>query len=97
MAHALAANFGQRDFHTAFFADHAAMLQALVFAAQAFVVFDRPENFRAKQAIAFRFESAVVDGFRLLDFAIRPRANLLRAGKPDLDRIEFFFLRDLLE
>ena len=41
--------------------------------------------------------SPVVDGFRLFDLTIRPRADLLRRGETGLDRVEFFFLRDLLE
>ena len=72
VAHALAAHFGLRDFNAAFFADHAAMLQAFVFAAQAFVVLDRAKNFGAKQAITLRLEGAVVDRLWFFDFAKRP-------------------------
>ncbi len=97
MPHALAAHLGQRDFDAAFFADHAAVLEALVFAAQAFVILDRPEYLRAEQPVALRLEGAVVDGFRLLDFAVGPRADLFRRCKTDLDRVEFFLLCDLFE
>ena len=72
VAHALAAHLGQRDFGAALFADDAAMLHALVLAAEAFVVLDRPEDGRAEQAVTLRFERAVVDGFGLLHFAERP-------------------------
>ena len=72
MAHALAAHLGQRDFDAAFFADDAAELHPLVFAAEAFVVLDRTKNARAEQAVAFRLERTIIDGFRLLDLAVRP-------------------------
>ena len=41
VAHALAAHLGLRHFDAALLADHAAVLQALVLAAQALVVLDR--------------------------------------------------------
>ena len=97
MPHALAPDLGQSHFHTAFFADHTAMLEALVLAAQAFIVLHRPEDLGAEQTVAFRLEGAVIDGFRLLDFAVGPGADLFRGSQTDLDRIEFFLLCDLLE
>src|SRR5215467_2551096 len=54
-------------------------LRALVLAAQALVVLDRAEDARAEQAVAFRLERAVVDRLRLLDLAVGPRKNLIRA------------------
>ena len=69
VAHALAAHLGQRDFNAALFADHATVLQALVLAAQALVVLDRPENLGAKKSVTLGLERAVVDGLRLFDFA----------------------------
>ena len=44
VAHAVAAHFGLGDFNTAFFKDDSAMLEAFVFATQAFIVLDRSEN-----------------------------------------------------
>ena len=70
MPHALAAHFGERYFHAAFFAGYAFEFQAFVFAAQAFVVFYRTENFGAEQAVALGFERAVVNGFGLFHFAV---------------------------
>ena len=78
MAHALAPDPRQRHFDRALFADDALVLHALVLAAQALVILDRPENARAEQAVALGLEGAVVDGLRLLDFAVGPRQNLLR-------------------
>ena len=97
VAHALAAHLGQRHFDAALLADDAAVLQALVLAAQALVVLDRPEDLGAEETVALRLERAVVDRLRLLHFAVRPRADLLRRREADLDRVELFFLRDLLE
>ena len=88
VAHALAAHLGQRDFHAALLADHAAVLHALVLAAQALVVLDRPEDRGAEQAVALGLERAVVDGLGLLHFAVGPRADQVRRRQRDLDRVE---------
>ena len=91
MAHALAAYFGKGNFHTAFLTGYAFKLQSLIFAAQAFVVFYWAKDFGAEQTIALRLKGTVVDGFRLLDFAVRPRADGFGRGNADFDGIEFFF------
>jgi hypothetical protein len=97
VAHALAAHLRQRHLDAALLADHAAVLEALVLAAQALVVLDRPEDLGAEQTVPLRLEGAVVDGLRLLHLAVGPRADLLGRGEPDLDRVEFLVLLDLLE
>ena len=58
------------DFDAALVADHAAVLHALVFAAETLPVGDRTEDLRAEQAVALRFEGAVVDRLRLLDLSV---------------------------
>src|SRR5690606_5623592 len=85
VTHAFTADFGDRDFDAALLADDATMLQALVLAAQALVVFDRPEDFRAEQTVALGLERAIVDGLGLADFTVRPRADFLGRGDADLD------------
>ena len=78
MAHTLATDLLQRYFNTTFFADNAAILHALIFAAQAFVVFDRAKDTRAEQTVAFWFERTVVDG---LGFLISPNDHdRIRSG-----------------
>src|SRR5690606_1963757 len=72
----------------ALLADDAAILHALVLAAQALVILDRPEDPGAEQPVPFRLERPVVDRFRLLDLAIGPGPDALRAGDLDLDLIE---------
>jgi hypothetical protein len=69
VAHALAPHARQRHFNAALLAGHAAILDALVLAAQALVILDRPEDAGAEQAVALRLERAVVDRLRLLDLA----------------------------
>src|SRR6195256_1707193 len=88
MAHALAPHARQRDLDRAFLADDALVLHALVLAAQALVVLDRPKDARAEQAIALGLERAVVDGLRLLDLAVRPGQNLFRARNRNPDLVE---------
>src|ERR1700730_8036440 len=72
VAHALAPHPRQRHLDAALFANDTLVLHALVLAAQALVVLDRPEDARAEQSIAFGLEGAVVDGLGLLDLAIGP-------------------------
>ena len=88
VAQTLAANTGQRDFDAALVADHAAVLHALVLAAQALPIGDRSEDAGAEQAVALRLEGAVVDGFGLGDFAVGPAADFFRGGQTDSNRIE---------
>ena len=88
VAHALAAHLAHRHFDAALVADHAAVLHALVLAAQALPVGDRAKDAGAEQAVALRLEGAVVDGFRLGDLAMRPAADLLRRGQHDADGVE---------
>jgi len=97
VTHALAPNFGERHFDAALLADHAAVLEPLVLAAQALVVLHRPEDLGAEEAVTLRLEGPVVDRLRLLHLAVRPRADLLGRSEPGLDRVELFFLSDLLE
>ncbi len=97
VTHALATHFGLCDFNAALLADHAAVLETLVLAAQAFVVFDRAKNLGTKQTIALRLEGTVVDGFWLFHFAERPRTDLLGRCQADADRIEVVIGRELLE
>ena len=81
VAEALAADFGDGDFDAALVADDAAVLHALVLAAETLPVGDGAEDAGAEEAVALRLEGAVVDGFRLGDFAMRPAANLFRRGE----------------
>src|ERR1700682_2863477 len=64
------------------------MLHALVLAAQALPVGNRAEDAGAEQAVALRFEGAVVDGLRLGDLAVRPAPDFFRRRQTDADGIE---------
>src|SRR5215469_10130565 len=88
MAEALAPHFAERNFDTALVADDSAMLHAFVFPAQALPVRDGTEYLRAEQAVTFRLEGAVIDGFRLGDFAVRPGTELFRTCKAYSDEIK---------
>ena len=95
--HALATHFGLGDFNATLLADHTTVLQTLVLTAQAFVIFDRSENFGAKQTIALRLERAVVNGFWFFNFTKRPRTDLLGRGHADFDGIEMLIGRELFK
>src|SRR3974390_1893069 len=88
VAEALTAHLGEGYLHTALVADHAAVLHALVLAAETLPVGYRPEDARAEQAIALRLEGAVVDGLRFGDFPVRPTANLLGRSQADANGVE---------
>ena len=97
VAHAFTAHFGLGDFNATLLANHATVFQAFVFAAQAFVVLDGAKNLGAKQAVALGLESAVVDGFRLFDFAKRPGTDFLWGSQSNFDGIKMLIGRELLE
>jgi hypothetical protein len=78
VAHALPAHLGLNHLDATLLTDHATVLHALVLAAVALVVLDRPEDLGAEEPVAFRLEGPVVDRLRLLDFAVRPLPDLVR-------------------
>src|SRR3954451_1998061 len=88
MTQPFAAHAGKRYLHAALIADYSAMLHALILAAQTLPVRYRAEDAGAEQAVALGLERAVVDGFRLCDFAMRPAPDFFRRGQTDSDRIE---------
>src|SRR5579864_2787374 len=95
--HAVAAHLRERHLDAALLADDAAVLHALILAAQALVVLDRTEDAGAEQPVPLRLERPVVDRLRLLDLAERPGADALRARDRDLDPIEALRPRHLTE
>src|SRR5882757_6080177 len=88
MTQPLTTDFRQRDFHTALVADDSAMLHALVLAAETLPVRDRAKNAGAEQAIALRLEGAIVNGFRLGYFPMRPAPDLLRRRQTDSNGVK---------
>ena len=88
VAHALAAHLGETHLHAALLANHAAVLQALVFAAKALVILHRAEDASAEQAVPLRLLRPIVDRFGLADLSVRPRPHHLRRGEADLQGVE---------
>src|SRR5713101_5361029 len=95
MTHTVAPNLGEGHFDATLLADDAAIFHALVLAAQALVILDRPEDPGAKQAVAFGLERPVIDRLRFLDLAIGPGVDPLRASDRDADLIEALRPADL--
>ena len=89
MTHAITADLGQGDFNATLLTDHTTVLEALVLAAQALIVFGRPEDARTEQTVALRLERTIVNGLRLFDFTERPRADHFRRCQTDSQRVEF--------
>ena len=88
MPQPLTTNLGLNNLDPALFADHAPVLHALVLAAVALVVLDRPENLGTEQAVPLGLEGPVVDGLRLLDLTVRPFPDLVRRGQGYLHLVE---------
>ena len=80
VAHTFAAHARAGDFHTAAFAHDALEAHALVLAARALPVTGRAEDLLAEQTVLLRLEGTVIDGFRLLDLAIAPAADVVGGG-----------------
>jgi hypothetical protein len=78
VTHAVAAHLGLRDFDAALLADDAAVLQALVLAAQALVVLDRPEDLGAEELMVSGFFTSPNDQLRIFSGDARP---ILMASK----------------
>ena len=85
MAHPLTADLGAGNFYAALVADFAFVTKAFIFTAVAFPVLGRPKDSFAEQAVAFRFQCAVVNGFRLGNLTVRPFENLFGGSQSDFD------------
>src|SRR5207247_9585719 len=88
VAHALAPHLLAGDLDAAALADDAAEPDALVLAAVALPVLGRPEDLLAEKPVLLGAEGAVVDGLRLLDLTVRPRADRVRGGQADPELFE---------
>src|SRR6185312_12970460 len=88
VAHPVAPDLGPRDLDAAALADDALEPHPLVLAAVALPVSGRTEDALAEQAVLLGLQGAVVDGLRLLDLAVGPRADLIRSGQADPELIE---------
>src|ERR1035437_2394430 len=96
MPHSFPADFRLNNFYSALFANHSTVLHPFITPAKAFIVLNRSKNLCTEKSISFRFKCPVVDGFRFLYFAMRPRKNLVRRRYGNLhciesDRIFWFF------
>ena len=85
VAHPFPANLGPGDFHAALITNLAFVALALILSAVALPVLGRSEDALAEQAAFLRFQSPVVDGFRLGDLAVGPFPNLFRRCQTDFD------------
>ena len=88
MSQAFPADARQRNFHAALVANDAAVLHALILAAQALPILGGAEDAGAEQPVALRLEGPVVDGLRLGDFSMAPAPDFFRRGQRNADRIK---------
>ena len=92
MTHTLSADAGFGNLNATFIADNAFVTNLLIFTAVTFPVLARSENSFTEQAILFRFQSTVIDGFRFLYFTSGPFTNHFRRCKSDFDGIKINWL-----
>ena len=91
--HAVAPHLGSGHLDAATLADDALEPDPLVLAAIALPVLRRTEDLLAEEPVLLRLEGAVVDGLRLLDFAVGPHADSVRSGQADSDLVEFVYVK----
>src|SRR5690606_25819370 len=81
--HALATHLGARDLDATALTDDALEPDPLVLAAVAFPVAGGAEDLLAEEPVLLRLEGSVIDGFRLLDLAVRPFADVVCGREAD--------------
>jgi hypothetical protein len=92
MTHAVTTNDGASDLHTTLLADDALVANTAIFTTVTFVVTIWTEDALVEQATLFGALCAVVDGFRLGHFAVRPFEDLVRRCKREADDIELYWV-----
>ena len=63
---------------------------SFIFAAMAFIIFNRTKNLFTEKTVHFRFQSTIVDCFGSQDFTVRPGENSLRRCKGNTNVVEVF-------
>ncbi len=81
MTHAFTAHYSAGNFNSALLASNALVANTAILLAGTLVVLNRTENAFIEEAVLFRTLGAVVDGFGLGDFAVRPLKNALGTGE----------------
>ncbi len=88
MAHTITANARNGDFDPATVANHALILDPLVFTTGTFVIANWPVNTLAKKTTWLRFKCAIVDRFGIVDLTTRPFGNGFRRGDSNADTVK---------
>ena len=96
VAHALTAHAATGHFNAASLADDALEAHALVLTAGALPIAGRTEDLLTEQTVLLRLQSTVVDGFRLLDLAVAPAADIVGGGQADTKLVKCVDVQHLL-
>src|SRR5262249_50812815 len=81
----------ERNFHTATVADHAFMLDALVFPTRTFPIAGRAKNPLAEKSALLGLKRAVINCLRVFDFTFAPRAHGIARGNANCDLIKTYW------
>ena len=92
VAHALATNAAQGNFHSTTVTDRAFVLDAFVFSASTLPVTRWTEDFLTEETTLFRFECPVVDRLRIEHFTTGPAVDGFRISYGNRNLIERIWL-----
>ena len=88
VAHALTADRGLGDLNATALTDDAFEANALVLSTRTLPVTTGSKDLLTKKAVFLGLQGAVVDGFWLLDFAVRPAADVVRRGEANAEGVK---------
>ena len=93
VAHTLTAHLGLGHLNATALTNDAFVADTLVLAAGTFPVAGWSEDALTEQAVAFRLQGAVVNGFRLFDLALGPTADVVGSGKTNAEFVEEVYVK----
>jgi hypothetical protein len=83
MTHAISSDARYGNLDSTSVTNNVFIFDSLIFTAGTFIVPNRTEYLLTKQTSWFWFESAVINGFRVLDLTFGPRTDDIRRGYRD--------------
>ena len=92
VAHTVTTNLAAGNFNAALVADNTLITDAFIFAAMTFPILSRAKDSFAEQAIPFRLQGSVIDGFGFFYLAVGPGSNLVRRSQTDTHRHKIIYV-----
>ena len=92
VAHTVTTNLAAGYFNAALIADNTLITDAFIFAAMTLPILSRAKDSFAEQAISFRLQGSIIDGFGFFYLTVRPGSNLVRRGQTDTHRHKIIYV-----